>query len=153
MKRKLIFALSLAIAFTIGGSSDRVLSHITTPQVSEPIQTDLCFYAKNSRLFVGREFAMTAEIRTGMEGASLTSSACPDTSVVFKLPQTPSAELSTIGRHTRTFDHSVIQVTFEGTTIHKTLLLRLREHFQPPPPDWAHEIIVMNRIIAVDVKE
>src|ERR1035437_7294158 len=105
MKRKLIFALSLAIAFTIGGSSDRVLSHITTPQVSEPIQTDLCFYAKNSRLFVGREFVATAEIRTGIERAGLTSSACPDTYVLFKLPQTSSPESSIIEGHLNAFDH------------------------------------------------
>jgi hypothetical protein len=96
---------------------------------------------------------MTAEIRTGIEGSSLTSSACPDTSVLFKLPQTSSAELSVIDRHLSPFDHSVVHVTFEGTTIHKAVLLRLREHFQPPPPDWFHEIIVMNRILAVDVKE
>ena len=85
--------------------------------------------------------------------ASLKSSACPDTSVLFKLPQTPSAELSIIDRHLNPFDHGVIHVTFEGTTIHKSVLLRLREHFQPPPPDWFHEIIVMDRIVAVDVKE
>jgi hypothetical protein len=153
MKRRIIVALSLAIAFTIGASTDRILSDLATPQVAQPIETDLCFYAKNSRLFVGRGFVMTAEIKTGMEGASLTSSACRDTPVLFKLPQTPSAELSTIEQHLSPFDHSIVQVTFEGTTLHKTLLPRLHEHFQPPPPDWFHEIIVMDRIIAVDVKE
>jgi hypothetical protein len=153
MKIKLSFVLLVAVAFITGMSADRLVSHLTTLQVAEPIQTDLCFYAKNSRLFVGREFVMTAEIRTGMEGASLISSACPNTSVVFKLPQIPSAELSTIEQHLSPFDHSVVHVTFVGTTLHKTLLHRLREHFQPPPPDWFHEIIVMNRIIAVDVKE
>ena len=153
MKRKLIVALSLAFAFIIGVSSDRVLTRITTPQVSEPIQTDLCFYAKNSRLFVGRKFAMKAQVVTAMHGAVLTSPACPGSVVIFRLPEDESPERSTIERHMSPYDHSVVQVAFEGTTLHKTLLLRLREHYQSQPPDWFHEIVVMNRITAVDVKE
>jgi len=153
MKIKLSLVLLVAVAFITGISADRLVSHLTTLPVAEPIQTDLCFYAKNSRLFVGREFIMTAEIRTGIEGASLTSSACPDTSVVFKLPQRPSSELSNIENHLNPFDHHVVKVTFVGTTIHKSPLVRLREHFRPQPPDWFHEVIVIERIIVVDVKQ
>ncbi|HEV2619846.1 MAG TPA: hypothetical protein VGU23_07895 [Acidobacteriaceae bacterium] len=95
---------------------------------------------------------MKARVETSMHSAFLTSPACPDSAVLFRLPENESPERSTIEHHISPFDHSIVQVTFEGTTFHKTMFLRLREHFQPQPPDWFHEIIIMERITAVEVK-
>ena len=153
MKRILAVAISLAIAFAFGAPTDRLLSDLTTPKVAQPIQTDLCFYAKNSGLFAGREFSMKARVETSMHFVFLTSPACPNSAVPFGLPEDESPERSTIEHHISPFDHSIVLVAFKGTTLHRTLLNRLRAHFQPAPTDGFHELIVMNRIIAVDVKE
>jgi hypothetical protein len=96
---KLSLSVGLGLAFAAGILTTQLVARRTAPRVVEPIQTDFCFLARNTTLFVGRRFATSANIVYGIDSEALTSSACPKEFLFFRLTAASRAELSKLPRH------------------------------------------------------
>jgi hypothetical protein len=125
---KLSLSVGLGLAFAAGILTTQLVARRTAPRVVEPIQTDFCFLARNTTLFVGRRFATSANIVYGIDSEALTSSACPKEFLFFRLTAASRAELSKLPRHGSIGDMTVA-VNFEGTIVPRPRLERWRESF------------------------
>ncbi len=125
---KVTFSVGLGLAFSAGVLTTQLLARRTAPRIVEPIQTDFCFLARNTPLFVGRRFATSANIVYGIDSEAVTSPACPKEFLFFRLTAASRAELSKLPRH-GSIGNMTVRAAFDGTIIPRPRIERWRESF------------------------
>ena len=122
--------VALAASFALGILAAQLVASRTAPRVPEPIQTDFCFLAKNTPLFVGRRFATSANVEFGIDSEFLNSPKCPNNFVFFRLTAAARAELSKLPHH-GSIGNMTVPTIFEGTIVPRSILMRWQENFSP----------------------
>jgi hypothetical protein len=141
--------LGLTVAFCAGIFTEALIDRRTAPRIAEPIQTDFCFLARNTPLFVGRRFVTSANLKYGIDSAVLKSPACPKDFAVFRLNSTARGELPMVPRYGAAGDIT-IPVSFEGTIVPRSRLMRWRESFYSGS---MLELITIEHISSPDTKQ